>query len=397
MIEDVRLHGVRERIVIYEGAILDGRNRYNAALAVGLLSPDDEPNDRPALFQKFVVEVDGNALDYVVSKNIHRRHLTTGQRAYAMAEYEVFRHGGARRGGENDANLRLELASPTRSELAETGKVSERSIASAAVVRDSGVGELKVAVKQGAIAVSAAEQIARLPEAQQPAELAKHLPNGARSIMGSRQEPADSLDYFPTPPWATRALFAHVLPSIGITSAQSAWEPACGGGHMAAVMRECIKEVFASDIHNYGSEHQNVVLDFLTETPPRMADPFDWIITNPPFDDKAVAFVLRAIAIARIGVAMFFRWQWLESIGRYEALFKPHPPAVVAPFVERVNLCKGRWEPKGTTATAYCWIVWIPRGTQEGTRMFWIPPGCRTALTYPYDAERFGAASEEAA
>jgi hypothetical protein len=29
--------------------------------------------------------------------------------------------------------------------------------------------------------------------------------NGARAIMASRQEPADSLDYFPTPPFATRA------------------------------------------------------------------------------------------------------------------------------------------------------------------------------------------------
>jgi hypothetical protein len=40
--------------------------------------------------------------------------------------------------------------------------------------------------------------------------------NGARAIMAARQEPADSLDFFPTPPFATRALVEHALPALGI-------------------------------------------------------------------------------------------------------------------------------------------------------------------------------------
>src|SRR5690606_27106177 len=39
--------------------------------------------------------------------------------------------------------------------------------------------------------------------------------NGARAIAARRLEPADSLDYFPTPPWATRALIEVVLPMLG--------------------------------------------------------------------------------------------------------------------------------------------------------------------------------------
>ena len=84
---------------------------------------------------------------------------------------------------------------------------------------------------------------------------------------------------------------------------------------------------------------------------------------------------------------MFVRLQWLESVGRYETIFRDHPPTVIAFFAERVNLCKGEWNPNGTTATAYIWLVWVI-GTPPYAP-FWIPPGQREALTYPDDAERF--------
>ncbi len=212
--------------------------------------------------------------------------------------------------------------------------------------------------------------------------------NGARSIMGSRHEPDDSLDYFPTPPWATRALMLHVITELPkphlILNAFQAWEPACGEGHIADVLKEFGDDILATDIHEYGYGTQ---LDFLGAA---FAHSYDWIITNPPFNEKAEAFVLRAIDHARVGVAMFFRLQWLESVGRYERIFQPNPPAIIAQFAERVNLCKGRWDPDGTTATAYLWIVWLKRH-KGPTRFMWIPPGCREALTNADDVERFTA------
>jgi hypothetical protein len=381
LVEDVRKHGLRDRIVLYDGMILDGRNRYRAAIAAGLLSEDDDPDDRPAHFQRFVSAVDGDPIAFVISKNIFRRHLTVAQRSYAMAEVETFRHGGAR---EQDANLQLDRAS--RAELAERAGVSERSIASAAVVRDHGVAELKAAVKRGEVSISAAEQIARRPEEDQQAEVAR-LPNGARSIMSSRQEPDDSLDYFPTPPWATRALMQSVLPHLGVARVQSAWEPACGEGHIAEVLREYCPHVHATDIHGYG--YGDGGRDFLAETG-ATAPIDDWIVTNPPFGDKALAFVHQALKLAGEGVAMFFRSQWaVEGIERYETIFRDHPPTLCAFFVERVPLCKGCWDPEGTTATAYCWLVWI-KG-EKSWPPFWIPPGRRAALTKPDDEERFTA------
>lgn len=217
----------------------------------------------------------------------------------------------------------------------------------------------------------------------------KDVPRGARAIMGSRQEPDDSLDYFPTPPWAVRALIEKVLrPHLAGEPLRSAWEPACGEGHIAEVLREYFPTVVASDIHGYGYGDL-IENDFLAPKGGDICSGADWIITNPPFGDKTEQFVLRAIERANVGVAMFVRLQWLESIGRYEAIFRDSPPTLMAFFAERVNLCKGRWEPDGTTATAYIWLCWI-RGAQPRAPQ-WIPPGQRDALKRDDDATRFTA------
>jgi DUF3102 family protein len=210
---------------------------------------------------------------------------------------------------------------------------------------------------------------------------------GARSIMSERHEPDDSLDYFPTPPWATRALIERVFDRLGVhgLSAELAWEPACGEGHIAEVLTEYFAAVSASDVfdYGYGSVTDFLAQDHLVGQIPQA----DWIITNPPFNQKALEFVDRALALAP-NVAMFFRSQWaVEGIDRYERLFRDRPPTLCAFFVERVNLWKGQWVPDGTTATAYCWLIWIKGRKPLPT--FWIPPGCQGELSRPDDAERF--------
>jgi hypothetical protein len=209
--------------------------------------------------------------------------------------------------------------------------------------------------------------------------------NGARSVMAARLEPGDSLDYFPTPPWATRALVERVLPHIDVNlnRMDTVWECACGEGHMSDVLAE-YATVIASDIASY--RPQQKVQDFLDTTVE--APKADWIITNPPFGDRTTQFVLRGFRTARVGIALFVRSQWaVEGIKRYERIFRDHPPTCRAFFMERVPLCKGRWDPDGSTATAYCWLVWV-RG-KKPMPPFDIPPGCRKALTRPTDRQRF--------
>jgi hypothetical protein len=209
---------------------------------------------------------------------------------------------------------------------------------------------------------------------------------GSSAVMAQRREPPDALDHFPTPPWATRALFRHVLPSLGIERIEGAWEPACAEGLMAEVTAEFASgQIIASDIFDYG--YGQAPIDFLHDEP--LARP-EWIITNPPFN-LACEFTLRALdlASAGMGVAMLVRTQWIEGIGRYEKLFRDRPPTLYAPFVERVPMVKGRWDSDATTATSYAWFIW--RNGAAPRAPFWIPPGCRRELTRPDDRQRFAA------
>lgn len=66
--EDIKVNGLREEIAVYEGKILDGRNRYKACLAVGV-----EPRTR-----KFLGD---DPATTVMSLNVHRRHLSKSQLA----------------------------------------------------------------------------------------------------------------------------------------------------------------------------------------------------------------------------------------------------------------------------------------------------------------------------
>lgn len=209
------------------------------------------------------------------------------------------------------------------------------------------------------------------------------------AVMARRTEPADSLDYFPTPPWATRAFCEHVMPQVWNwpdAFAGLALEPACGEGHMAMALDEYFPKVLASDIHPYGyGERLNFML--LDQWEPASCD---WVITNPPFN-LAEAFIKQGLRVATRGVAMLVRTQFLEGAGRFDKLFRAREPQLVAQFVERVPMHRGRWVINGKTATSYCWVVWLrhPPHDWRHTRFTWIPP-CRAALTRPDDVLRFG-------
>jgi hypothetical protein len=200
------------------------------------------------------------------------------------------------------------------------------------------------------------------------------MQNKSHAVMAQRTEAADSLDDFPTPPWATRALLEHVLSEDRKSLKElSCLEPACGVGHMAKVLAEYFAVVSSSDIYNYGFGEQR---DFLKC--PYPIGSWDWVITNPPFR-LAEEFVLRSLEISGRGVAILARTVFIESVGRYEKLFRSQPPTTYAQFCERVPMVKGRLDKKATTATSYCWLVWKKAAVSSAPTLVWIPP-CRKKL-----------------
>ncbi|HMK23604.1 MAG TPA: ParB N-terminal domain-containing protein [Terriglobales bacterium] len=98
--DDIQKNGLLEPVVLYDGMVLDGRNRLAACKLAGI-SPG-------------FVEAKGDVKSltlYVLSKNLHRRHLTESQRATIGAEMMPMLQEEAR--NRSNANLRHGSESPT--------------------------------------------------------------------------------------------------------------------------------------------------------------------------------------------------------------------------------------------------------------------------------------------
>ncbi len=203
--------------------------------------------------------------------------------------------------------------------------------------------------------------------------------NVSYAVMAQRVESKDSLDDFPTPPWATRALMEYVVSDKNKFIEKTCLEPACGAGHMVKVLKEYFGNVFYSDIFDYGCGQVN---DFMSY--PIGKKDIDWIVTNPPFR-LSEEFIIHALKIANEGVAILARTVFIESIGRYQRLFESLPPTKFAQFAERVPMVKGRLNQKASTATGYAWLVW-EKGEKIQSRLMWIPP-CRKMLERDGDYE----------
>jgi hypothetical protein len=143
--DDIKEHGQRHPIIIYQGMVLDGWTRMRACLEIG-----KEP---------YTKEYGGSdPAGYVLSSNLHRRHLSASQRAGAIVACNEWR-GGA---GRPEKELRNVAQLPqTAAQMAETAQVSPRTIVSAKAAHDAGLGD---DVRDGKISVNAAAAKAKPPE-----------------------------------------------------------------------------------------------------------------------------------------------------------------------------------------------------------------------------------------
>jgi N6-adenosine-specific RNA methylase IME4 len=154
LVADIKANGQREAIIMLNGMILDGRNRYRACEQAGVTP----------ICKEFDPEIDGKSpLAFVFSKNLKRRHLNEGQRAMIGANLANMPLGGAvYRSAILPTDMRVSQA-----DAAEMLNVSERSIRDAVKVKNEAEPELVKAVQQGRLAVSAAAKAATLPKKQQ--------------------------------------------------------------------------------------------------------------------------------------------------------------------------------------------------------------------------------------
>lgn len=151
--EDILAHGLRTPIVLYENKILDGRNRYRACNLVNV-----EPKIRQF--------TSGDPLAFIMSANVHRRHLTESQRALVAAKIANLKPGRPTQ-EINSANLPIKKSN---AQAAKDLSVSERSVRTAKEVLAEAPKKDIAAIESGKKTVSGvAKEIAKA-KAAKPAQ-----------------------------------------------------------------------------------------------------------------------------------------------------------------------------------------------------------------------------------
>jgi N6-adenosine-specific RNA methylase IME4 len=143
LVADIERNGLREPVWLHDGQVIDGRNRWRACQQLGVEA-------------KTRVYTGDDPLAFVISLNLHRRHLNESQRAMAAAKLATLPKGA----NQHSEGLPIGRCSALLN-------VGERTVARAREVLDHGAPELTAAVDAGVIAVSAAADIAKRPVAEQ--------------------------------------------------------------------------------------------------------------------------------------------------------------------------------------------------------------------------------------
>lgn len=206
---------------------------------------------------------------------------------------------------------------------------------------------------------------------------------GMYSGYDKNNKEREALDYYATPPQEV----TNILKTMGleITAQDYVLDPACGGGHMMKGIIDYFPRVqlVGTDIKDrttqlikdlkentdstyyYGKEY-----DFLSDEYP--IDECDYIIMNPPFS-IIIPFVQHSLDIAKKGVLMFGRLQFLESVARYEKIFIDNPPTDVWVYVDRVACYKnGDFSTKPSSVQAYAWFYWDKEKIGQNTNLKFI-------------------------
>lgn len=180
LVADIKANGLREEIWMYQGMVLDGRNRFRAC---------QKANER--LRTRDFKGTDQAALALVISANVHRRHLTASQLAMAAAKIANLKVGsnqhspkksaqdgkGPPKGGPSDAPpISIENASKMVG-------AKPRSTERARKVIERGSKPLQDAVDSGEVPVTRAASVVDLPRSEQLAAAT------AKTAPASNDEP----------------------------------------------------------------------------------------------------------------------------------------------------------------------------------------------------------------
>lgn len=201
--------------------------------------------------------------------------------------------------------------------------------------------------------------------------------DGFRHIR--RHTSKQSLDDYPTPPWAVRAFFKYVCPEL-VGRRLTFREPACGRGHIVRALREYKFAVWASDIKNYNKDYPTS--DFLQTI---KYEHYDVLFTNPPYK-AANDFVARGLREASVGVAVLVKTLWLEGgknvpTSRWCRILRDNPPDRIAIISARMPARMGSVIQHQASFISHSWLWWNKEHRRRKlTKFIWIPPEAQRTL-----------------
>lgn len=179
--DDIEKTGQREPVLLLDGMVLDGRNRMAACRLKGV-----EP------VTKIVTNIE-DPVAYVLSLNLHRRHLTPSQASMCAARArELYEQQAKERmlsGKKTDPSANLREGQKASEEAGKAFNVSSRSVEYAKKVLDKGIPELAKAVDEGRMAVSTAAVLASEPEEVQRAEVSNPQRNRTYAAKPKEEKP----------------------------------------------------------------------------------------------------------------------------------------------------------------------------------------------------------------
>ncbi|MGO9399717.1 MAG: Spo0J and IME4 domain-containing protein [Xanthobacteraceae bacterium] len=148
LVASIKANGLREPVTIFERKVLDGRNRERAC-KVARVKCRYKPLPRGV-----------DPLQFVIDKNLKRRHMTPSQRAYAAAKLATMP-----KGRPSKRNAAQEAIS--QSDAAALFGVARASVQRARELQDHGTPELCRVVERGILDVAAGAKAAKLTTEQQ--------------------------------------------------------------------------------------------------------------------------------------------------------------------------------------------------------------------------------------
>lgn len=210
--------------------------------------------------------------------------------------------------------------------------------------------------------------------------MGQYTKNGLLNGYKKNNKERAELDYYATPTGEVK----NILSVLGYDfTGCSILEPCIGGGHMLdGILEYCDsnnqtpKAIIGTEWADRGYTNQrcNIVygLDFLADDYP--ASKADVIIMNPPYATLE-PFLIRALEIAQHKLIVLCRTQALEGASRYKNIFLKEPPTDIYQYIDRIQCWKNGKKPTGSSAQAYCWLVWDKDMAHYGLlppSLYWI-------------------------